>query len=246
MISTEIYLLKLQNEKGTFYWWFLIKTTPSQGSSHLTCCSPGTKASDPGMITFVQSELGACGILRLSVWATNIINYEVIVWICFEVIWYTYMYRKVLSTFVTNISPRDWCRAYQDKAAIEKAVLVDWCKALNLSSQYRFWSTILSEKSFTISLLICDLLEEEFLNIVIHWWSGEKIPIHRTLQRAKEHWIAKIQSITPAFHQNYLRKLDQEWKKRGRTFQDSWKLLCPDLLPARWKVASVGRPWTCQ
>ena len=27
---------------------------------HLTCCSPGTKVSDPGMITFVQSELAAC------------------------------------------------------------------------------------------------------------------------------------------------------------------------------------------
>ena len=30
------------------------------------------------------------------------------------------------------------------------------------------------------------------------------------------------------------------------TFQESWKLLGPDLLPARSKVASVGRPWTCQ
>ena len=139
------------------------------------------------MITFVQSELGACGFLRLSGCATNI-NYEVIVLICFEAIRYTYMYCKVFSTFVTNIFPRDWCRAYRDKAAIEKAVLVDWCKALNLSSQYRYWSTILSEKSFTISLLICDLLEEEFLNIVIHWWSGEGIPVHRTLPRAKEHW----------------------------------------------------------
>ena len=36
------------------------------------------------------------------------------------------------------------------------------------------------------------------------------------------------------------------WVKRHQTFQESWKLLCPDLLPARSKVASVGRPWTCQ
>ena len=142
------------------------------------------------MITFVQSELGACGFLRLSGCATNI-NYEVIVLICFEAIRYTYMYCKVFSTFVTNIFPRDWCRAYRDKAAIEKAVLVDWCKALNLSSQYRYWSTILSEKSFTISLLIYDFLEEEFT----------------------EHWIAMIQSIKPTFHQNYFRKLDKEKKE---------------------------------
>ena len=194
------------------------------------------------MITFVQSELGACGFLRLSGCATNI-NYEVIVLICFEAIRYTYMYCKVFSTFVANIFPRDWCRAYRDKAAIEKAVLVDWCKALNLSSQYRYWSTILSEKSFTISLLIYDFLEEEFRNILVHCIDDQEKRFQFT-----EHYRT-LNSYDPKYKADFSSKLFQKtWqrKKRGGTFQDSWKLLCPDLLPARWKVASVGRPWTCQ
>ena len=54
--------------------------------------------------------------------------------------------------------------------------------------------------------------------------------------------------LTKAATLRWLQKTLQYRKSgiRVQTFQESWKLLGPDLLPARSKVASVGRPWTCQ